>query len=120
MLDCEVRGGFRGTSAPKLGVFPFMVMLPCGSPWTQELEVITLATVALLSKYRKMATFDEFLERLFFHGKAAVTILLFLVGLGHMVSYLIAWIGEFSTCCFCYLNELSEVLTIFTVVFAPG
>jgi len=61
----------------------------------QELEVITLAATALLSKYRKMATFDEFLSRLFFHGKAAVTVLLFLVGVAHVVSYLMAWIGEF-------------------------
>jgi len=67
-------------------------------PWTQELEVITLAATALLSKYRKMATFDEFLDRLFFHGKAAVTVLLFLVGVAHVVSYLIAWIGEFRMC----------------------
>ncbi len=57
--------------------------------------MITLAATALLSKYRKMATFDEFLDRLFFHGKAAVTVLLFLVGVAHVVSYLVAWIGQF-------------------------
>lgn len=61
----------------------------------QEMEVIGLAAATLLSKYRKMATFDELLERFFFLGKAAVAILLFFVGGPHMVSYLIGWAGAF-------------------------
>ncbi|CAM9338576.1 unnamed protein product [Pylaiella littoralis] len=62
--------------------------------WTgfsQEMEVIGLAAATLLSKYRKMATVDELLERFFFLGKAAVAILLFFIGVPHMVSYLIGW-----------------------------
>ncbi|CAM9166812.1 unnamed protein product [Scytosiphon promiscuus] len=63
--------------------------------WTgfsqQEVEVIGLAAATLISKYRKMATFDELLERLFFLGKAAVVVLLFFVGIPQMVSYLMLW-----------------------------
>eukprot|EP00752_Nemacystus_decipiens_P013491 g11950.t1 len=62
--------------------------------WTgfsQESEVLGLAAATLLSKYRKMATFDELLDRVFFLGKAAVAVLLFFVGIPHMVSYLIVW-----------------------------
>lgn len=62
----------------------------------QESEVLGLAAATLLSKYRKMATFDELLDRLFFHGKAAVVVLLFFVGVSHMVSYLIVWSGVFA------------------------
>lgn len=65
----------------------------------QESEVLGLAAATLLSKYRKMATFDEFLERLFFVGKAAVAVLLFFVGIPHMVSYLIVWTGVFPLRC---------------------
>lgn len=57
------------------------------------MEVIGLAAATLLSKYRKMATVDELLERFFFLGKAAVAILLFFIGVPHMVSYLIGWTG---------------------------
>lgn len=59
----------------------------------QETEVIGLATATLVSKYRKVATFDEFLARFFVIGKAAVAVLLFFVGTPHMVSYLILWTG---------------------------
>ncbi|CAN0226575.1 unnamed protein product [Ectocarpus sp. 6 AP-2014] len=62
--------------------------------WTgfsQETEIIGLATATLVSKYRKMATFDEFLARFFVIGKAAVAVLLFFVGIPHMVWYLILW-----------------------------
>eukprot|EP00903_Cladosiphon_okamuranus_P017444 g16068.t1 len=62
--------------------------------WTglsQESEVLGLAAATLVSKYRKIATFDELLDRLFFIGKAAVAVLLFFVGIPHMVSYLIVW-----------------------------
>lgn len=59
----------------------------------QETEVIGLATATLVSKYRKMATFDEFLARFFVIGKAAVAVLLFFVGIPHMVWYLILWTG---------------------------
>lgn len=59
------------------------------------MEVIGLAVATLLSKYRKMATVDELLERFFFLGKAAVAILLFFVGVPYMVSYLIGWTGAF-------------------------
>lgn len=59
----------------------------------QEMEVIGLAAATLISKYRKMATFDELFERLFFLGKAAVVVLLFFVGIRPMVSYLILWTG---------------------------
>ncbi|CAB1106114.1 unnamed protein product [Ectocarpus sp. CCAP 1310/34] len=55
------------------------------------MEVIGLATATLVSKYRKMATFDEFLARFFVIGKAAVAVLLFFVGIPHMVWYLILW-----------------------------
>lgn len=54
-----------------------------------------LAAATLLSKYRKMATVDELLERFFFLGKAAVAVLLFFVGVPYMVSYLIGWAGAF-------------------------
>lgn len=57
------------------------------------MEIIGLAAATLISKYRKMATFDELLERLFFLGKAAVVVLLFFVGIPHMLSYLILWTG---------------------------
>lgn len=62
--------------------------------WTgfsHEIEVLGLAAATLLSKYRKMATFDELLERLSFVGKVAVAVLLFFIGVPHMVSYLIIW-----------------------------
>lgn len=62
-------------------------------PPAQETEVIGLAIATLVSKYRKMATFDEFLARFFVIGKAAVAVLLFFVGIPHMVSYLILWTG---------------------------
>lgn len=62
----------------------------------QEMEVLGLAAATLLSKYRKMATFDEVLDRLFFLGKAAVAVLLFFVGIPHMMSYLIVWTGVFA------------------------
>lgn len=42
-----------------------------------------------------MATFDELIDRLFFLGKAAVAVLLFFIGVPHMVSYLIIWTGVF-------------------------
>ncbi|CAM9337807.1 unnamed protein product, partial [Hapterophycus canaliculatus] len=57
----------------------------------QEIEVIGLAAATLISKYRKLATFDELLERLFFLGKAAVVVLLFFIGVPQMVSFLILW-----------------------------
>lgn len=64
--------------------------------FAQEMEVLGLAAATLLSKYRKMATFDEVLDRLFFLGKAAVAVLLFFVGIPHMMSYLIVWTGVFA------------------------
>eukprot|EP00904_Undaria_pinnatifida_P003660 jgi/Undpi1/13295/HiC_scaffold_8.g02957.m1 len=62
--------------------------------WTgqsQEMEVLGLAAASLLSKYRKIATFDELLDKLFFHGKSSVAILLFFVGVPHSVSYILIW-----------------------------
>lgn len=61
----------------------------------QEVEILGLAAATLGSKYRKIATFDELLERTFFLGKAAVAALLFFVGIPYMVSYLILWTGVF-------------------------
>lgn len=61
----------------------------------QEVEIISLAAATLVSKYRKIATFDELLERTFFLGKAAIAALLFFIGIPHMVSYLILWTGVF-------------------------
>lgn len=57
------------------------------------MEVLGLAAASMLSKYRKIATFDELLERLFFLGKASVAILLFFIGVPHLVSYLLVWTG---------------------------
>lgn len=67
------------------------------SPYSkaQEMEVIGLAATSLLSKYRKIATFDEFLDRLFFLGKAAVAAMLFFVGIPYVASYVILWAGGF-------------------------
>lgn len=61
----------------------------------QEMEVLSLAAASLLSKYRKIATFDELLERVFFLGKAAVAVLLYFIGAPYMVSYLTVWAGSF-------------------------
>lgn len=61
----------------------------------QEMEIIGLAIATLLSKYRKIATFDELVDRLFFLGKSAVAILLYFVGVPHAVSYVILWAGMF-------------------------
>lgn len=62
----------------------------------QEVEVLGLAAATLFSKYRKIATFDELLERLFFVGKSTVSVLLYFVGVLHMVSYLLLWAGASS------------------------
>lgn len=62
----------------------------------QEVEVLGLAVATLFSKYRKIATFDELLERLFFVGKSTVSVLLYFVGVLHMVSYLLIWAGASS------------------------
>lgn len=55
--------------------------------------MLGLAAATLLSKYRKIATFDELLDRLFFLGKAAVAVLLFFVGVPHVATYVILWAG---------------------------
>lgn len=57
------------------------------------MEVIGLAAASLFSKYRKIATFDELLERLFFTGKTCVAVLLLFFGVPHLVSYLLVWAG---------------------------
>lgn len=57
--------------------------------------MLGLAAATLASKYRKIATFDELLERTFFLGKTAIAALLFFIGIPHMVSYLILWTGVF-------------------------
>lgn len=64
-----------------------------------------LATSTLASKYRKVATMDEFLERVFFLGKVAVTVLLYFVGLNYMAIYLLVWLGE---CCWAFSARTTE------------
>ncbi|CAM9765885.1 unnamed protein product [Discosporangium mesarthrocarpum] len=62
--------------------------------WTglsQEVEVVGLASVSLLSKYRKVATVDELLDRTFFLGKTAVTVLLYFIDVRLSLGYCICW-----------------------------
>lgn len=65
--------------------------------FAQEIEVLALGATTMLSKYRKIATVDELLERLFFVGKAAVTVLLYFIGARHAAAYLLLWTGAFCT-----------------------
>lgn len=83
----------------RLVVFRLLpVVRSCSNLITQEVEVLGLAGATLLSKYRKIATFDELLERLFFLGKATVAVLLFFVGVLHVISYIIIWAGALLAC----------------------
>ncbi|CAM9104190.1 unnamed protein product [Choristocarpus tenellus] len=62
--------------------------------WTgfaQELEVIGLASVTIISKYRKIATLDEFLDRLFFLGKTTVAVLLYFIDIRLSLAFSICW-----------------------------
>lgn len=78
---------------PRLSLY-VKLLRSCDIHVVQEMEVLGLAAASLLSKYRKIATFDELLDKLFFHGKSSVAILLFFVGVPHSVSYILIWTGK--------------------------
>lgn len=73
----------------------------------QEIEVLGLAVATLVSKYHKIATIDELLDRLFFLGKAAIAVLLYFVGVRHFLSYIILGTGT----CVCGAAAFQEQCT---------
>jgi hypothetical protein len=64
-------------------------------PPSQELEIIFMLCIGVMSKLRSTATIDEFVGRSILFGKTAVVILLWFLDKRIMAWYLIIYVGQF-------------------------